>query len=110
MCRRSYTSLLYHSVSSLLIVHAQSIGYLRYDTVMMYKNGGTCELVLMNKTKDSLGVLTNIGNGRTQFVRTKKINDSSFIVGKDTIKLAGPNSGHFIINDTTTTQNGGFKL
>lgn len=41
-------------------VAGQTIGYLRFDTVMITKVGGTAELVLLNKTKDTVGILVVI--------------------------------------------------
>lgn len=67
--------------------HAQSVVPLRGDTIKIYKQGGTAELVLQNKTKDSLGLLVNIGNGVTAFLRSHKINDSTIVIGKDTLIL-----------------------
>ena len=50
-----------------LISKSQTTVALRGDTVKIYKQGGTAELVLQNKTKDTLGFLENMGNGRTEF-------------------------------------------
>lgn len=46
---------------------SQSVVPLRGDTIKIYKQGGSAELVLQNKTKDTLGFLKNMGNGRTEF-------------------------------------------
>lgn len=83
-----------------LKVAGQSIGHLRFDTVMIYKVGGTAELVLLNKTKDSLGVLTNYGNGRTRFIKSRAINDSTIVVGLDTMTIRG--AGGFTANNGLT--------
>ena len=40
---------------------------IRADTLKVYKQGGSAEFVLQNKTKDTLGFLENMGNGRTEF-------------------------------------------
>lgn len=74
-------------------VAGQTTGYLRFDTVLIYKNDGTAELALMNATKDTLGVLVNYGNGRTRFMKSRAINDSTFVVGLDTITIHGGGSG-----------------
>lgn len=56
---------------------------------MIYKQNGTAELILMNKTKDSTGgILTNIGNGRTAFIKTKVIDDTLLVIGGDTVVIA----------------------
>lgn len=50
------------------IAYGQTTGYLRYDSVKIEKGGGNGELILLNGTRGvTNGVLTNIGNGRTQF-------------------------------------------
>lgn len=72
-----------------LKVAGQTTGYLRFDTVRIMKQNGTCELYLINKTKDSLGLLTNVGGGLTQFRRSKMLNDSTIIVGLDTLLIRG---------------------
>lgn len=72
-----------------LKVAGQTTGYLRFDTVRIMKQNGTCELYLINKTKDSLGLLTNVGGGLTQFRRSKMLNDSTIIVGLDTLTIHG---------------------
>ena len=81
-----------------LKVAGQTTGYLRFDTVKIMKQNGTCELYIINKTKDSLGLLTNVGGGLTQFKRARAINDSSIIIGNDTIVVRGATS--------TTASNG----
>lgn len=51
------------------VAYGQSIGYWRYDTVVLQKIGGNSELKVMNATRAVTGgVLTNMGNGRTAFV------------------------------------------
>jgi len=74
-------------------VAGQTTGYLRFDTVLIYKQGGTAELALMNKTKDTLGVLVNYGNGRTRFMKSRAINDSTIVVGLDTLVIRGATGG-----------------
>lgn len=75
-------------------VAGQTTGYLRYDTVKIMKQGGSCELYIINKTKDSLGLLTNVGGGLTQFKRSKALNDSMIIIGNDTLKILGRPGGN----------------
>lgn len=74
-------------------VAGQTTGYLRFDTVRIYKQGGTSELYLINSTKDSLGQLTNIGGGLTRFMRSRVLNDSTLIVGLDTLVIKGGAGG-----------------
>lgn len=68
---------------------AQSTVPLRADTVKIEKVGGNSNLVILNSTRDSSGVLANIGKGKTAFIRTHVINDSTLIVGKDTVTIKG---------------------
>jgi hypothetical protein len=76
-----------------LKVAGQTTGYLRFDTVKIMKQNGTCELYVINSTKDSLGLLTNIGGGLTRFIKPKVFNDSTIIVGLDTLVLRGAAGG-----------------
>ena len=56
------------------VAYGQTIGYLRYDSVKIYKNGGTSELILENATKGVTGgVLVNTWDGRTAFTLTPSI-------------------------------------
>lgn len=75
-------------------VQAQSVGYMRYDTVKIYKEGGTAELVLINKTKDTLGFLTNIGGGRTKYVRVRQLDSFTIAIpGIDTFHIGHGSGG-----------------
>lgn len=49
------------------ISFAQTTGYFRYDSIRLEKVGGNSELILLNGTRDSIGPLYNMGNGRTRF-------------------------------------------
>ena len=56
------------------VAYGQTIGYLRYDSVKIYKNGGTSELILENATKGVTGgVLVNTWDGRTAFTLTPSL-------------------------------------
>jgi hypothetical protein len=68
---------------------SQSVLPLRADTVLIEKTGGSGELKIKNSTRDSLGVLVNIGGGRTRFIRAKALNDSILVIGLDTIRISG---------------------
>jgi hypothetical protein len=70
--------------------YSQSILPLRADTVLVEKTNGNGELKIRNSTRDSLGVMVNIGGGRTKFMRFRAINDSQFVVPpNDTITIKG---------------------
>lgn len=76
------------------IAYGQSTVYLRADSVKVMKQNGNANLQILNATRDSVnGVLINIGNGVTEFQRIRAINDSQFVVGTDTITIAGATGG-----------------
>jgi len=68
---------------------------LRGDSIRIYKNGGFAELVLRNRTKDSVNaVLTNLGNGVTGFKRVlRQIDDTTYLVSGDTLHIHAASSG-----------------
>lgn len=69
---------------------AQTKHYLRFDTVYVMRENGNGELALLNSTRDSAGgLLTNIGGGRTAFVKSRIINDTLLIIGLDTLIIRG---------------------
>lgn len=90
-----YLALLYCFFS--VFGFSQSTLPLRADTVLIEKSGGNGELKIKNSTRDSLGILVNIGGGKTKFVRVRQITDSSFIIPPggvgDTIVIRGTGSG-----------------
>jgi lysophospholipase L1-like esterase len=94
-----------------LKVAGQTTGYLRFDTVKIMKQNGTCELYVINKTKDSLGLLTNVGGGLTQFRRSKMLNDSTIIVGLDTLTIHGTGGtpARFALEDNSATASRSFN-
>jgi len=63
---------------------------IRADTVRIYNTCDTAELVLENRTKDTLGFLFNKGKGRTEFHRLglERIGTSQLAIpGQDTVDL-----------------------
>lgn len=69
---------------------AQHIYPIRADSVRIYSNCDTAELIIENRTKDTLGFLYNKGNGRTEFrkLHLQKVGNSSIaITGQDTLQL-----------------------
>lgn len=64
----------------------QSKGYIVSDSTYFEKRGGNAEVIIENGTRDSTGFLYNNGGGRTIFKRGLiKINDSTYIIGRDTL-------------------------
>lgn len=68
---------------------SQSVLFFRADTVKILKNGGTAELMLLNTTKDTLGLAMNAGGGRILFKRPYILNDSTLVIAGDTLTLRG---------------------
>lgn len=85
----SFVALLLISVLTM----SQSTLPLRADTVVIEKVGGSAELKIKNRTRDSLGVMINLGAGRTEFRRAKVLNDSTVIIGLDTLQIKGGAGG-----------------
>lgn len=90
------------------IAMSQCCVYLRADSVIVMKQNGTAELVVRNKTKDTVGgVLTNIGNGITEF-RTPGASGSGKNFGQaDTVSTG---NRHFNNNDFDFTYLKGHTL
>ena len=72
--------------------YAQHVFPIKADSVRIYNVCDTAELIIENRTQDTLGFLYNKGNGRTEF-RKLKLKDVGggklAIVGQDTINIAG---------------------
>lgn len=83
----------------------QSTLPLRADTVLIEKSGGSGELKIKNSTRDSLGVLVNIGGGKTRFMRAKALNDSTLVIGLDTIRISGGTATNLVARNGLTESN-----
>jgi hypothetical protein len=85
---------------------------IRADTVRIYNTCDTAELVLENRTKDTLGFLYNKGKGRTEFRRLslERIGASQLAInGQDTIDLNSTETLQTVTTrGNTTSQNIGF--
>lgn len=79
--------------------YTQSVLPLRADTVRIEKVGGSGELQIRNATRDSIGVMVNIGGGRTRFMKVKKSGDTALIIGLDTISITGKTTLHQAITN-----------
>lgn len=67
---------------------------LRGDRVRIYKQGGYADLILENSTKDSTGGLAiNIGGGKFKFVKPRKLNDTTIVIGLDTFSVGTGSAG-----------------
>lgn len=92
--------------------YAQNVYRIRADSVLIYNTCDTAELILENRTQDTLGFLYNKGKGRTEFRRLQllKIGSSKLaIVGQDTIDLDFAQYGDsaYVLKARTLTLTGG---
>src|SRR6185312_3699800 len=85
-------------------VQTQVIG----DSVYIHANTGTSELILQNSSDTVNGFLFNRGGGRTEFRHALvKINDSTYIMGVDTLHIATNSNGSQALNGWNITGNTG---
>ncbi|WP_143305112.1 pyocin knob domain-containing S74 family peptidase [Chitinophaga vietnamensis] len=71
---------------------AQKVYQIRADSVRIYNVCDTAELILENRTQNTIGFLYNKGKGRTEFRRLKleRIGSNSIaIAGQDTLNIQG---------------------
>src|ERR1044072_1705644 len=62
---------------------------IKADKVIITNDGSPAELVIENSTKNIKGILVNKGNGHTEFRSIQKLNDSTIVIGTDTIIIKG---------------------
>lgn len=83
----------FFAIAGLLLTNfcfAQHIYQIRADSVRIYNVCDTAELILENRTQDTLGFLFNKGKGRTEFRKMQLStigSDAIAIVGQDTLNL-----------------------
>jgi len=76
------------------IAPAQYIYKIKADSILLTNDSCNAELNLENSTRNVCGFLFNKGNGRTEFRRGLiKLNDSTYIIGCDTLRLHGGGGG-----------------
>ena len=85
--------------------NAQFIYKIKADSVLITNDSCTAELNLENSTKAIKGFLYNKGNGRTDFRKVEKLNDSTLVIGEDTLVVRGAgivnaSNGLSVVNDT----------
>jgi hypothetical protein len=77
-----------------LYCRAQYVYTIKADSVKITDDCDSAELIIQNHTQNVAGFLYNTGNGRTIFKRAlQKLNDSTYLIGTDTLKTAPPGSG-----------------
>lgn len=93
--------------------YSQFVYKIKADSVKITNDSCDAELIIENSTKDTLGFLYNKGNGRTEFRKVLiKLNDTTYIVGEDTLLLSGGVNGsgnnNYIQNQFGASQSGRF--
>jgi len=73
------------------VLNAQTpyIYTIKADSVKITNTCDTAELIIENHTQNVLGFLYNKGRGRTEFRRAVSLNDSTLVLGGDTLLLRG---------------------
>lgn len=74
------------------LASAQFVYKIKADSVMITRDTCTAELIVENSTKSINGFLYNKGNGRTEFRKAVRLNDSTIVIGMDTLTI--PGAGH----------------
>lgn len=89
----------------------QNIYQIRADSVRIYNDCDTAELIIENHTQSVPGFLYNKGRGRTEFRRLQFLNLGNGIISigdQDTLDLGSSLSGSFIRNQKTAAQTADF--
>jgi len=98
------------------ICKAQHVYNMKADSVRIYSDCDTAELVIRNHTKDTLSYLYNKGNGRTEFrrIRMDQMNDGRIaITGGDTATITLPPAlkpVYLMTEDVCQTWNGAYTV
>lgn len=94
-----------------LIAYSQNIYQIRADSVRIYNDCDTAELIIENHTQTVPGYLYNKGLGRTEFRRMRFIDLGLGLIAigdQDTLDLTGALTGSFIRNQYSAPQNAKF--
>src|SRR6266536_1252709 len=85
---------------------AQFIYKIKADSVLITNDSCNAELIVENSTKNVCGFLFNKGKGRTEFRSALiKLNDSTYVVGCDTLHLHSGSGGGSITANNGLTAN-----
>ncbi len=90
-----------------LLSYSQNIYQIRADSVRIYNDCDTAELILENRTQNVPGFLYNKGRGRTEFRRAQFLDLGLGLIsigGMDTLDFGNALSGSFIKNQFSTAQ------
>jgi hypothetical protein len=107
---------------SVFFIFTQTLAQLDFrvksGTIVLTNGSSPAELIIENSTKNIKGILVNRGNGQTEFKQTLRLNDSTFVIGYDTLTFrgaaqnlqqvtdAGKTTTHFINADSGYYQSG----
>jgi len=82
---------------------AQYVYTIKADSVKL-THCDSSELIIENHSQNIPGFLFNTGNGRTVFKKAvQKINDSTYLIGADTLKVQPPQNSWSIFGNSGTT-------
>ncbi|OQP63184.1 hypothetical protein A3860_25170 [Niastella vici] len=68
---------------------AQNDFRVKSSTIVLTNGSSPAELIIENSTKNIKGILVNRGNGQTEFRQAQRMNDSTFVIGYDTLTFRG---------------------
>jgi len=83
-------------------MQAQFVYKIKADSLLVTNDSCTAELNLENSTKNVKGFLYNKGNGRTEFRKAVRLNDSVLVIGGDTFLIRGAGGGANFANTNLT--------
>jgi len=84
------------------VLSAQYVYTIKADSVKL-THCDSSELIIENHTQNVPGFLFNTGNGRTVFKKAvQKINDSTYLIGADTLKVQPPQNSWSIFGNAGT--------
>lgn len=90
------------SLLSGVVASAQFTYKIKADTLLVTNDSCSAEFALENASKDTKGFLYNYNKGRTKFVPAlTKINDTTYIIGVDTMKLRATSVDAWRLNGNT---------
>jgi hypothetical protein len=84
------------------VLHAQYVYTIKADSVKITNTCDTAELIIENHTQNVPGFLFNKGRGRTEFRRAAQLDDTTVVIGGDSIHL-GRGGKNFANADLTFT-------
>ncbi len=88
------------------LLHVQYVYTINADSVKITNHCDTAEPFSENHTQTIPGFLYNKGRGRTEFRRAlQKINDSTYLIGVDTLLVADPNAEKHMVFTNGLTRN-----